>query len=664
MSDPNVARRRGRSLLLGAIGLALAIGGGRLLSGALVEVLWFRSVGYSDVFWKLIGLRALSVVLIGGVAGVLTYLTLSRVARGLGRVKIRRQFGNLEIVEQLPGRYVAWATGGISALLGLWFGLSAPRDLGLRTVLSTAAGSWGQVDPVMGKDLSFYVFRLPLLESLGAFALVLVFLLLFVSVAGYAATDALSFRKGKFHAEPGALAHVCILLAAFLALTAGQLWLSRYDLLVDGTSRVSGMFGYVDQSARLPGLTGLALGCLVAAGATVWAGRQGRLTVVAGVLLSTIVGGLALVQVFPSLIQRFEVDPNELERESPFIRWNLEATRTAFGLDRMEPEPFPYQGELPVDWDVAQEQIDGFPTWNRDALLATFQSLEARFRYYRFSGVTIDRYPAGGRHQAVALSVRELDPRGIENPNWQNLHLRERFVQGAGAVAASATDATSEGRPEIHLASIPPTLSSEGDTPQGLSLERPGIFFGNTDQRYAVLTPNASQFLAPDGSPGDVGQDLPRGIPLASRLVRLALAWAYQDPNLFFSSEIDEASQFLLHRQVVDRARRIAPFLAYLENPQAVIHNGRVVWILDGFTSSRHYPLSSRFSVPFRLPVNYVRASVKVTVDAVTGEVRLYAVDPADPILQAYRRVLPTLFYDLDQWLRRCRPTSVTPRRS
>ncbi|MGI9626739.1 MAG: UPF0182 family protein, partial [Longimicrobiales bacterium] len=437
-------------------------------------------------------------------------------------------------------------------------------------------------------------------------------------------------------------------LAGFLVRLGGQLWLSRYGLLVDGSSQVEGIFGYVDANARIPGLTGLALASLAAAGVVIWAGAKGRLVWVAGALGSVMVGGIVLAQVFPALIQRFEVDPNELDRESPFIVHNLEATRKGFGLHALNREPFPYQGNAPLDMALAAEQVTGFPTWNQDALLATFQSLEARFRYYRFSNVTIDRYPSPDGMIPVALSVRELNPQGIENPNWQNRHVRERFVQGVGAVAASATMATSEGRPRMWLESIPPEATGAQDSPANLDLDRPNIFFGTSDQEYAVVTPSSDQFRAPDGTPGNVGIDIPRGIPLRSRALRLALAWAYQDPNLFFSSEVDASSQFIVHRRVTDRVRKIAPFLSFLESPQAVIHEGRIVWVLDAFTSSAHYPLSSRFPIAFRRQVNYLRGSVKVTVDSVTGEVRFFVVDDADPLLAAYGAVFPNLFEPLD----------------
>ena len=649
MSESTGARPAGRILLAVGVALAFVLAGGRVFAGALTEVLWFRSVGYSGVFWTLFWLRALTVVLMGAVAGALVYWNLRGVASSLGRLRIRRRFGNLEFVEQVPRRYVVWITVGVSALLGTWFGFSAPAGTGLRALLYLRAEPWGLTDPVFGRDLGFYNFLLPLVEALVAFALVLVFLLFFMCLVGYATTGALAVQRGRLSADPKALRHLATVLAGFLGVLALQFWLGRYGLLVDGSSRVSGIFGYVDHNARVPGLAGLSLGCLVAGGTVFWAGRRGRLTPALAALGIVAGGGIILAQVFPSLIQRFEVDPNELERESPFIAWNLEATRTGFGLHELERAPFSYQEDGPVAWDRAAEQLAGVPTWNQEALLATFQSLEARFRYYRFSSVTIDRYETGSGVAPVALSVRELNPSGIENPNWQNLHLRERFVQGVGAVMTSATEATSEGRPEMFLASIPPEPTNAAAAPTDIALTHPGVFFGPTDQQYAIVTPGADQFLAPDGSPGTIGTDLPQGIPLRSRALRLLLAWGFQDPNLFFSSEIGPESQFVIYRGIQSRVQRIAPFLAYLEGPQATIHDGRVVWILDGFTSSAHYPLSSRFTVSFRRAVNYLRASVKVTVDAVTGDVRFFIADPEDPILAAYAQVFPDLFRPLDE---------------
>jgi uncharacterized membrane protein (UPF0182 family) len=642
--------RGGRLVILVAALLLLLLVASRGLTNLYVEALWFGEVGYAGVFWKqwawIWGVR-------GGAAVLVTlalFLNLRRVAGTLGTLQIRRKFGNLEIAERLPAHYVTGTTLGLSALLGLWFGASITEGVARSSLFWSAAPAWGAVDPLLGLDLGFYAFALPVLRAAVTFGLVVAFLVFTVSTAGYATTGVLRMGDGAVVMTDGARKHLGVLVAVFMALLAARLAIGRPLLLLAGTSDVQGIVGYTDVAARLPGFRAQALLTLAgAAGVAMGAWRNRLLPALAGVGLS-LLGALLIGQVYPATVQRFQVVPNELAREAPYIQHNLDFTRLGFGLDEMERSRFEARTEGPVDWAEASRQFEGLPVWSRSALLTTFREVEARFRYYDFPGVTIDRYPdESGQLRPVALAVREVDPEGIEDPNWQNLHLRERYVVGNGAVAVDVTGRTPEGRPRTYLAGLPPVMDDAA--PPALSLEREDIFFGTrSTQPYALITPTDSAYRALDGGPGVPGVDVPEGIAVGGFLRKSVLAWYLREANVLFASGVGSDSRMILRRGVSERVSRIAPFLWFPEAPFAVIHEGRVVWVLEGMTATRFFPIASPSDLQFgRSRVSYVRNSVKVTVDAVTGDVKFYTVPIDDPLRDAYAAAFPGLLRPLSE---------------
>ncbi len=534
-------------------------------------------------------------------------------------------------------------------------GASLPQGGGLRFLLFLEAPEWGLVEPHLGQDISFFVFGLPVLGGLLILGLALAFLLFSFSAAGYAATGSLVFRGGHPTIAPLPRKHLAVLAGAFLLLLAARFALSPYLLLLDGNSGVQGIFGFADANARIPGYRALAL--LTAGGAlvTLWAGFRARLAPLIGAAVAVVAGGILLVQVYPEVLQRWRVEPNELARETPFIQDNLRFTRLGFGLENLQRQEFGYSAESRPDWGDAAQQFSGLPIWTAPTLLTTFQEVEARFRYYDFEEVAVDRYPSPVGPKAVAVAVREVDPGGIEDPNWQNLHLRTRYLAGMGAVASDITRRTAQGRPPMYLSGIPPVESDDPSAPPALNLSDPRVFFGSRPQLYAVLSPDAPQ--EPTGDSVEGGAPAPeavssaaevQGIQLRGLFRTLALAWRFRDANLLFASEVTPDSRFVFRRNVVERASAIAPFLRFLEAPYPVIHDGKVFWILEGFTSTRSFPLSSVQDLPGSGIASYIRNSVKITVDAVSGETRFYIMDPEDPILAAWSGVFPGLFQPLE----------------
>ena len=638
---------RGRRLLL-ALGIALlaVLLAGRIAANAYIEILWFDSLGYSSVFWTRVrwewGVRLFGAVLVG----LVFFFNLRFIARSLGGVRIKRRVGDLVISEQLSETVVVWSVAMLSALVGIWFGASIPPSMGLNVLYLLNAPEWGITDPFLGQDLTFFVILLPLLRSVVIFGLVVTFLVFTLAAAGYAATGALQWGPGRFAIEKRPRVHLGIIIAAFCGMLGAQFWLARYVLLLNGTSGVQGIFGFADAEARMPAYSVLALLALAVSAAALWSGFKNRplpLIVTSGVLL---VGGLAVGQAYPSFIQRFRVEPNELERESPYILENMRFTRMGFDLTDLERREFDYEQSSTVDWQAAASQFEGLPVWSAQALLTTYRELEARFPYYDFSGVTVDRYQGPDGMVPVALAVREVLPRGIQDPNWQNIHLRDDYIRGMGAVVSAATVRTPEGRPTMFVSGIPPEFTASDAAPEGLKLTRPNVYVGARRQDYAIINPGDP--TGGDGEARQPGIDFPAGIQLDSPLRTLALAWRFRDANLLFAAEVSQNSRFVFRRDVLGRVGRISgQLLRFPEAPYPVVHEGRIVWMLEGFTGTSSFPLATRHDLEAGRPVRYARNSVKITVDGVTGEVIFYVVDDEDPLLQAYAQGFPTLFRPL-----------------
>ena len=642
--------RGGRVLLVAIVVAAALLLVAREAIDMYVEVRWFGANGYLDVFWTRTlsnwGVRLLVML----ATGALVYANMRLFAVAVRAFRIRRRFANLEISERIPAVWISRGAIALSVLAALWFGAVVPPEAGLALLLLLRAPAWGIVDPVLGHDLSFYVFALPVMSGIVAFALLLIFFLFSLSIAIYAATGALRLTRKGVGLDDLARRHLTLLVSTFLVLLAVRFQIARYILLLDGNSGVQGLFGFTDAVARLPALAALVVVSLVAAGLVAWGGSRGKVVPAASGLGAMVVGTLVLAQLYPATVQRFRVEPNELESETPYIEHNLEFTRAGFGLDRLQRERFDYRGTAEASPNAtAATQFAGLPVWTPGALLSTYRQLEARFRYYEFSDVTIDRYRGPDGLTPVALAVREIEPGGIEDRNWQNLHIRERYIAGMGAVASAAERHTPEGRPSTILSAIPPEFAEGVAAPEALRLVRPSVFFGIRPQAYAIINPTNEAFLDPQGRPGQPGVDYPEGILLDSWLRKLLLALRFRDANLLFASEVSSESRFVFRRQVTARVRDIAPFLRFPEPAYPVVHEGRVVWMLDAFTATRHFPLASPHELGTRSAVSYVRNSVKVTVDAVTGRTSFYIADESDPLLEGYRRTLPGLLRPMDE---------------
>ncbi len=636
--------RRRKAVVAAVALLILLLVSGRLLAEFVVDLLWYQSLGYSDVFW----IRWNTAILVRGVGGLLmgavVFANLWIVARSIGNIRLRRRYGNIEIAERLPQSYVV-GTVLVIAVFSAWW-LSGGMGDPVFTLAYLRAESWGVADPIFSRDLSFYVFELPFLNRVQTLVAVLGFWTFLLVGIAYVATGNVRWSEAGFSISRTARRHLGLLAAAMLLVLAWDIWLGRYQVLMAGQG-IGGAVGYTDVHARIPARSVVVLLGIVAAGSIAYGAWEGRLRPPLFGIGALLLGALVAQGIFPSLVQRFRVEPDEFARERPYIGMHLAFTRNAYGLGQLDRRQLPLRpGPIP-DGDRAREALAGVPLWDVRPLQQAYQMLETRRPFYEFVSTHYDRYGAPGNSEQVAISVRELEVRRLaENAQtWQNVHLNH--VRGEGAVVSAAARMTSGGEPFYYLSEVfPPRLSSQA--PPELALSAPGVYFGERTRNYVVLTPDR-QHLSEAPLVGGSG---PLGISLDAFWAKLAYAWAFQTKNLLLSPEIIPGSRIVYRRLVHERTSAIAPFLLFSSQvdggAQPVVHDGRVVWIVDGYTASATFPLAPAERFGDRA-VRYLRNSVKATIDGLTGEVQLYVVDDADPIIRTYSRIFPSLFRPVSQ---------------
>lgn len=499
---------------------------------------------------------------------------------------------------------------------------------------------YGVNDPIFGLDLGFYLFQLPLYRFLTGWLLPLFVLTLLGTAGIYLADNWVGVRIGQWKVvfPPQMRRHTAILGVFVFILWAVSYWLDIYELLYSPRGVAFGA-SYTDLNAALPALyVQLALMVVLAVIAAINIFRPAvRPLLIAGGLW--LIATIAVGTIYPSLLQRYVVEPNELSRERPYIENNIIFTRLAFALDKVDARPFGTVTEL-TNQDLIQNRstLQNVRLWDDRLLQQTYAQLQELRTYYEFSTIDIDRYEIGDEIRQVMLAGRELNKQNLGAPTWVNLKLQ--FTHGYGVVMNPVDQVTPEGRPDFFIQDLPPQSSVD------IEVDRPEIYFGEMTNDvvfvgsgleefdYPVGTTNASSSYTGDG-----------GVELSNILRRLAFAIRFGETNLLLSDDITPKTRVLLHRQIRDRVKQITPFLVFDNDPYLVVVDGHLVWMLDGYTLSSDFP----YSTPTEQGFNYIRNAVKATVDAYNGTVTYYLADPEDLIIQAYSAAFPGLFRPLNE---------------
>jgi uncharacterized protein len=647
-------QRRGRILLIAAVA-AVLFGGGTAVS-YYVDALWFESLGYSAVFWKTLDLQAA----VFGFSAVLTFAVLYGAFAWLKPARLGEFVGNAIVVNGQPLRLpiepvlrsialgvclvVGVLTGaGITAewptLALYWYGPSAS---------GTVSGAQIVNDPIFGRPLPFYLFTLPALQLIVGWLLTLALIvcgmaIFFIAITG--GTRAIGSVVGARHrASPDApWRGLSIAFAVLLLALAARIYLDRFERLFEENSIFSGVT-YTDAHISLTGLlvvsAALVLGATAAAVNAISAPRI-RWLVAAVVPAAICYVGVGLIA---SYVENFIVKPNQLVREQPYIVHNIAMTRQAYALNRVSQHAFPAEaGVDAVDIANNAATLQDIRLWDWRALQDTLRQIQEIRTYYDFPDIDIDRYEVDGTTRQMMLAARELnlDKLPVSSRNWINEKLI--YTHGYGVTMNPVNGFTPEGLPLLVLSNMPVQ-----STVASIKVTRPEIYFGELTNSDVYVKTRQKEFNYPQGESNNLTTyEGTGGIPIGGMVRRLLLAIEEGDvAKLPFSDDVTAESRLLMRRNVNARLAALAPFLTFDPDPYIVVADtGRLSWIVDGFTTSDTYPYARHYRLG-RDRINYLRNSVKAVVDAYDGTTTFYVFDAADPVIEAYRGIFPTLFRD------------------
>jgi uncharacterized membrane protein (UPF0182 family) len=411
-----------------------------------------------------------------------------------------------------------------------------------------------------------------------------------------------------------------------------------YDLLYSPRGLLYGA-GYTDVNATLPVLSILLALCLLTAVAFVWGAQRHSLRPPIFAIIALVAVWVAGGAIYPEIVQRFIVTPNEIDKERPYIARAIEFTRKAYALDRFEVREFSDVEDLTQN-DIRQNDatIRNIRLWDHQPLLTTFAQLQEIRTYYDFARVDNDRYRINGVYRQVSLSPRELNSASLPSRNWINEHLT--YTHGFGLCLGPVNELTSDGLPEFFIKDIPPVSTNS------IHIARPELYYGESANEYCFVNTRLKEFDYPAGDQNVYTSYAGGGgIAVEGFWRRLLFALRFGEKNILFSSDISPESRLMIYRRVLERAERLTPFLSYDHDPYMVVaEDGALYWLLDGYATSERYP----YSEPYGELGNYIRNSVKATINAYTGQVRFYISDPSDPLIQVYARLFPGVFSPLD----------------
>jgi hypothetical protein len=608
----------------------------------LVDFLWFSTLGYREVFDRVVGAQLTifaAVWLVSFIAIAASGFAAIGPARDRERLRVVRRPDEMTEVnlpellrafsDRIPWRVLVIVGAAVLAILPA-NGEAGGWDVYLKALYGVP---FHLSDRSFGHDVGFYVFKLPLLESFRDLYLLILFFAAAAGIGIHWMRGSLDFRESPPKISNSASAHISVLLGFFFLQRAFSYWLSRFGLLFHTDGVVYGL-RYVDHVLWQPALWLLVALSIVAAALCFSnvASHGVRLPVIAFVI---VFGPSLLLSFIEPVIERLFVKPDELRIEKPYLTANIEMTRAAYKLDNIDVKPFAGKGALTrAALQTDQATLSNIRLWDPRPLIDTYKQLQEIRLYYDFVDVDIDRYKIGGRYTQVMLSPREMNV-GLLPDNaqtWVNQHLK--FTHGSGLVMSPVNEKDSEGLPVFDLKNIP----AESDV--GLKVDNPAIYFGEEPDNYAVVDSATPEFDYPKGADNVFsfykGEG---GIPISGLVRRALFSFFFRDINLLVTENIVAQSKIMMRRNIISRLSYLAPFLRLDSDPYVVLLNGRLVWIVDAYTTSDHYPYSQDID-----GLNYIRNSVKAVIDAYDGSTTLYVSDPEDPVIQTWQKIFPAMF--------------------
>ena len=664
--------RRPRPLLLTVIVVGVVVIGFSLFAGIWTDKLWFSSLGYGNVFGRLIWTRVLLFAVFGGAMAIIVgvNLFLAFRLRPMFRPHSPEQ-ANLERYREVvtPLRRVLLVS--VSILFGIFAGISATGKW--RSFLVwTHREDFGKADPYFHKDIGFYVFSLPWLHFLVDFAMTAVFTALLLAAVVHYLYGGIRLQSATDKVSGAAQAQLSALFGVFLLLKGVDYWLDRFDLTSQTGGIVTGMT-YTRDHAVLPSkniLMFIAIICAV----LFFANIIRRTWLLPGVGLALfVISAVLLGAVWPGLMQRFQVKPDEPDKESTYIAKNITSTRAAFDLEGTTVSEYAAQTKLSQDQlNTDAASLPGIRLVDPQLVSSTFDQLQQVRGYYSVPQVLdVDRYPINGKERDMVVAARELHLAGLPDAQKKWANEKTVYTHGYGLIAAYGNQQSSDGKPVVTDGE--PVFAEEDLPPQGAISDsqpdkkyRPQIYFGEQSPPYSIVGKGPKgkdvELDVPQGS-GDPGSSRTNtyagkdGVGVGNVFRKLLYAVHFGDANFVLSSRVNENSKVLYDRAPRERVQKVAPWLTVDSDALPAVVGGKIVWILDGYTTSDKYPLAEKKSLQemtsdainprsayATLPtdnINYMRNAVKATVDAYDGTVKLYEWDTSDPILKVWEKVFP-----------------------
>ncbi len=631
-------RKAMRSLVVGLIIIALMIV--LKILGMYTDWMFFKEVAYEGVFLKILSSEVLAGVIVGLMSFAFILLNLLPVgkARFLApQIVFNNQVG-VSLNMDLLNRISKLAALIVSAIIGVFAGIWG-SGLWYQALVFLNAVETGVKDPILGKDVGFYLFKLHFYEAISLYAGFIIFLALLLVVLGYGVKGGLSVAKHRIIMTREVRRHVGILGGLFLLKIAFGFYLDRFELLYSPHGIIVGA-GYADVHARI-----FALGLLTVI--TVIAGVLFTVAFLKGSLKKSLypVGLVVLVYiigviVYPGLLKNLKVTPNEIGTEKPFIEHHIAFTKFGYNLANVEVRPFNVSYNLTSrDVEKNSATIKNVRLWDESPLLKTYSQLQQIRTYYKFNGIDNDRYTINGEYGQVMLSTRELSYDDLPSKSWINEKLV--FTHGNGITMGPVSRVTKDGLPEFIIKDIPPVSNAD------IKVTVPEIYFGELTDDYVIANTKIPEFSYPTSEGNTYASYKGKGgVPLDSLFKRIIFASSFKAPKIFLSSDIKKESRILYNRNIMSRVARIAPFLAFDQDPYIVVSDeGKLYWMLDAYTMSKNMPYSKRLTNG----VNYMRNSVKITIDAYDGNVNFYLSDPDDAIIKVFGAIFPGLLKPMAQ---------------
>jgi uncharacterized protein len=617
-----------------------------LISGFLVDWLWFSTIGYLDVFWTTIVAEAEVFIAIFIATTIILWANGSFAFRfAQSRRKQRaaefewKPTGAVTLPDifEFARHRLPWSTVIICGAC-LLAALVAWREadnwhLFLQFLYQVP---YGANDPLYKKDIGFYLFTLPAYIAIKNWMFLTLFLSALFAGAIYWVHGDIRYDVQRRTMSSAAIAHGSVLLGLFFAVKAWSYGLDRYLLLYGDNGVVVGA-SYTDIHVGLPVLW-LLVGLSIIAALAAWANvRMCTFRIPMAAVVLVFGGSFVLSGVIPALFKRVFVKPSELQLEKPYIQRNIALTQLAYNLHQITAKPFPAEQDLTFKaLEANKVTVDNIRLWDWHPLMDAYMQLQEIRTYYKFHDVDVDRYWLDGAYQSVMLTARELKP-SLLPPNaqtWVNSHIL--FTHGNGVVMSPVTRKTPDGLPVFYLRDIPPVSTG------GPKIGEPRIYFGEETNSYVIVKGSTPEFDYPKGKDNIyAAYDGTGGISIGTFLRKNLFAWHFSDINLVLSSYITSESRIMIRRDIRERVGAIAPFLRLDRDPYLVISGGKLYWMQDAYTTSDYFPYAQPVQ---RLGLNYIRNSVKVIIDAYNGSVDFYLMDSSDPVVRTYQRIFPSLF--------------------